>query len=53
MKAVNEYRDLFRGTNRFFQFNFGFSGAAVLGAVWKDKNPVKAFLRIKKAAKAA
>jgi len=31
----------------------GFSGAAVLGAVWNEEDPVKAFHQIKKAAEAA
>lgn len=31
----------------------GFSGAAVLGAVWNDKDPVDAYLEIKKAAETA
>ena len=33
--------------------NLGFAGAAVLGAVWNDKDPIGAWLKIKKAAEAA
>lgn len=32
--------------------NLGFYGAGVLGAVWSDKHPVAAYLRIKKATEA-